>query len=333
MKKRGKKYFIGIDIGGTKILTALLNESFEIVATQKARVDAHQGEKVFFQSLVDGVETVCQEAELKPTQIALIGIGCPGIIENLKGVILLSPNISFMKNYPLGEKVSRRFKVPVLVENDVNAGLYGEHEFGAAKGTNHVVGIFLGTGVGGALILDGKIYRGATGAAGEIGHTFLKPPSLLSSLEREGTLEALVGRLAISAEAGLLVLKQQAPKLYSEIEYDVKKIKSRVLLKSIEGGDKAIQNLIEDKGRLLGLSMANVVNLLNPEMIVLGGGVVESLGSWIVRPAQETMRQYALAPMVKSVKVVTAKLGDFAIVKGAAKLAFDSNRQIQRKKR
>lgn len=331
--RRGKKHFIGIDIGGTKILVALLDDKFDVLVTQKSKVDANKGEKVFFQSLVDGIKEVCKEGGVPLRQIQSIGIGCPGMIQNPQGVITLSPNISFMKNYPLREKVNRRFKVPVVVENDVNAGLYGEHAFGAARGVENVVGIFLGTGVGGALILDGKIYRGASGAAGEIGHTFLSIPSLLSSFDREGTLESKVGRHAISSEAGNLMLKQQAPKLYAQVGYDVKKIKSKVLLKSLEGNDKAIQKLIQDKARLLGISMANVVNLLNPQMIVLGGGVVESMEEWIVPTAKETMRKYAMPPIVKSVKVVAAKCGDYAIVKGAAKLALDSLSGMKRRRR
>ncbi len=331
MRRRAKKYFIGIDIGGTKILAALLNEQFEVLQTDKAKVDANKGEKVFFDSLIDGVKKVCKEGEVSLKEIQAIGIGCPGMIKNPDGIITLSPNISFMKNYPLAKKVKQRFKVPVVVENDVNAGLYGEHAFGAAKGVENVVGIFLGTGVGGAMILNGQIYRGTIGAAGEIGHTFLSLPSLVSSFDREGTLEAKVGRHAISSEAGALMLKQQAPVLFEQVGYDVKKIKSKALLKSIQGGDIFIQNLIEDKARIVGISMANVVNLLNPQMIVLGGGVVESMEEWILPPAKETMQKYAMPPIVKGVKVVAAKCGDYAIVKGAAKLAFDTHLAPKRK--
>lgn len=321
---RRKSYLIGIDVGGTKVLTGLLNSNFEILSTKKNKVDPHKGEKAFFKSLEESILSVCDDAEIKSGQIKAIGVGCPGMILNPKGIVTLSPNISFMKNYPFREKLMRRFKVPVIVENDVNAGLYGEFQFGAAKGFQNVAGIFLGTGVGGALVLNGEIYRGSSGAAGEIGHTFLSIPSFLPGTEREGTLEGMIGRLRVASDAGYLMMKQQAPHLYESVGFDVKKIKSKALTRSIEGGDEAVLNLIYNKARLLGIAMANVVNLLNPEVIVLGGGLMEAMEKKILPVAREVMKALAMPPIVKNVRVVPAKLQDYAIVKGAAKLVVDS---------
>ena len=211
----------------------------------------------------------------------------------------------------------------MVLENDANAGLYGEWKLGAAKGYRNVAGIFLGTGVGGAFILDGRLYRGATGAAGEIGHTFLGAPTLIDADEKISTVEGLLGRLRIASEAGLLILKQKAPKLYHEAGYDIRKIKSKMLKLSIKRGDDAIRDLMLQKAKVLGLAMANLVNLLNPEVIVLGGGLIEALGSEIIPEARDIMKKFAMAPIVKSVRVQKAKLGDDSILLGAAQLALD----------
>lgn len=324
MQGAKKKYAIGIDVGGTKILTGILNRKFEVIASEKVKLDAHKGEKCFIQVLSQSIENVLSEVKGSVKQLSAIGVGCPGMIKNPQGIIKLSPNIAFLENYPLREKLSRLFRVPVFIENDVNAGLYGEQQFGAARGFRHVAGIFMGTGVGGALILNGKLYRGATGAAGEIGHTFLCLPSSLRNLDKSGTVENLTGRLAISTEAALLMMKQKAPALAKETGFDLRKIKSKALLRSVTSGDTAVRKLIEEKARVIGIAMANVVNLLNPERIVLGGGVMEAMGAYILPEAREVMQVYAMGPIVKSVKVVPAKLKDYAIVMGAAKLAYDS---------
>jgi len=323
MKRKTKRWTVAIDIGGTKILSCLLDRSYRIQAEYKAKVEANRGEKKFFKSLAESIEVLFESKKLSRKHLSAIGVGCPGMIDASKGSIKLSPNIAFLKNYPLAEKIRKVFRVPVVVENDVNAGLYGEQQFGAAVGYKHVAGIFLGTGVGGALILNGDIYRGATGAAGEIGHTFLYGPSMMSHNPKAGTVEALSGRLQVAAEAGLLILKQQAPTLYETIDFDIKKIKSKTIIRAIRSGDSALQELIVHKAKLIGLAMANIVNLLNPQLIVLGGGVMEAMGPMILPVARQSMREFAMEPIVKSVKVVAAKLKDYSVIYGAASLASE----------
>jgi glucokinase len=240
------------------------------------------------------------------------------------GVVRLSPNISFMKNYPMRAKLESLFKRPTFVENDVNAGLYGEQQFGAAQGASDIVGIFPGTGVGGALILNGELYRGAFGAAGEIGHMFLSLESLIHKSRLHGTLEAYVGRTAIAAEAAVLAMKQKAPHLYEVTGTDLKKIKSKALQRSLHAPDKAVVELLAYKAKLIGLSMASLANILNPELFVLGGGLIEAMGNFILPIARDTMMHYGMPPNVDRVRVKASQLKDFAVVKGAAKLGYDS---------
>ncbi|MBI4970855.1 MAG: ROK family protein [Candidatus Omnitrophica bacterium] len=320
-KKKKRKYFIGIDLGGTKMLTGLLDKKFRLISTLKTKVQVDKGEKYFFGAIVDSVLQVLNGAKVGLESVAAIGVGCPGIIDVKEGVVVSSPNISFLNNLSLGKKLSKYFDVPVTLENDVNVGLYGEFHFGAARGYSHVIGIFLGTGIGGALILNGKLYQGSMGAAGEIGHTLVDPLGPVCGCGNRGCLETEIGRPAIAAEAAMLALKNRAPKLLKMSGTDISKIKSGALAAAIKAGDAAIKTLVKNKAKLLGMAMANIVNVLNPEIIVLGGGVVEAMGKIIIPEADESMRHYAMSGLVKNVKVVAAKLKDYSIVMGAAKLA------------
>ena len=323
-KLSSKKYLIGIDIGGTKILIGLLRPDFSVVATEKLKVEPNRGLAVFTKMLTSAVQELLLENDLTTKNILAAGAGCPGIIDPDKGIVQVSPNLSFLKKCPLKSILQKSLKVPVTIENDVNAGLYGEQQFGAAKNAKHVVGIFLGTGVGGGLIFDGKLYRGLTLAAGEIGHTFMNLPFGAGSIRP--TLENMTGRLAIASEVGLLLLKQKSPHLFKDAGTDLKNLKSGALARAIRAGDAELKNLILSKARVLGISMANVVNLLSPELIVLGGGLVEALGSLIIPEADRTMRQYAMPDLVKPVKVRTAALGDYAVMMGAARLALQARK-------
>jgi len=320
-----RPYLIGLDIGGTKILAVLFDRKFKIIGEKKLRVEPHLGKNGFFKTLQEAVDGLLDEAKVKLKTVAAVGAGCPGIISNPEGRVELSPNLAFLKGCRLRKEFTGFWGVPAVVDNDVNFGLYGEQQFGAARGAQHVAGVFLGTGVGGAFIFNGKIYSGFTGAAGEIGHTYLRPPfEAAGQVQAEAsTVEGMLGRLAISAEASLLLMRQQAPALFESAGYDVKRIKSKALVRAIQQGDTALQELIESKARVLGVVMANLVNLLSPQLIVLGGGVIEALGAYMIPEARRIMKELAMPPLVKAVRVVPAALKDYAIAMGAAKAALD----------
>lgn len=323
MAKDKLDYSIGIDIGGTKILVALLNARFRVVSEIKLKTKPEKGEKAFLEAISYAVYQVLKEGDIGRKKVSGIGIGCPGFIDPVKGTIAASPNIPFLKNYPLARKVSEVTGLPVSLGNDVQTGLYGEHQLGAARGVDNVLGIFMGTGIGGALILNGQLYRGGSGSAGEVGHITVDPWGPTCGCGRRGCLEALAGRLAISSEAAIAVARQKAPNLATKVGSDLREIKSGSLAKAISEGDKAIAEIIRQKARLVGATMANLLCVLNPEMVVLGGGVVEAMPGLILREAESSMREQAPLGLSQRVRVVIAKLGDHSIVMGAAKRAFD----------
>lgn len=321
-RKKGK-FILGIDLGGTKILMGLLDRQFCLKKTVKLEMDGNRGEKFFFNKLIDGIEEILEETGSDLSDLLTIGIGCPGIIDTHKGIVKVSSNVSFFKNYPLAEKLKSKLKVPVLVENDANAALFGEQQFGAAHGYREVVGAFLGTGIGGALIINGYLYRGVSGGAGEIGQMFFTMPSCSGSEISRQKVGALVGRNAIASEAGFLLLRQKCPHLLDEIGYNVKKIRSGALSRAIKAGDTALEALIRSRSRWLGVALANVVNVLNPELVLLGGGMMEAMGQIILPEVRSGIEAYALKPLVKVLKVVPSKLKDNAVIFGASKMACE----------
>ncbi len=318
-----KPYVIGFDLGGTKVLAVLFDSKFRRVSEIKAKTKPQKGEKNFIKTLRACFDELLSESGVRRSEIAGIGIGSPGVIDEKRGVVEISPNIPFMKNYPLAAKLQRECKLPVVLGNDVNIGLFGEHQFGAAKGYAHVVGIFIGTGIGGALVLNNELYVGSGGAAGEVGHILVDPLGPICGCGKLGCFEALCSRLSIAMEAAALAARGQAPILFQEIGTDILDIRSGQIAMAIRRGDRALAELIRRKAQRVGGVMANLVNVLNPQLIVLGGGLVEAMPSLIVTEAARAMQERAMPALSRKVKVTAARLGDYAIPMGAAKRAWD----------
>ena len=316
------KVVVGIDLGATKILVGVL-KGRKVLATVKAKTDPSGGEGDFFATIAATVSRALADSGLKPAQLAAVGAGCPGVLDIRTNRIISSANIPFIKDYPLARKLQKLLKVPATVENDANMGLYGEQQFGAAAGCEHVAGFFLGTGIGGALILDGKLYRGCSGEAGELGHIFVDPLGPGCGCGNRGCLESLAGRLALAGEAAALAARGGAPRLMKEAGADVRKFKSGALARAVAAGDRQLKDLVRRKAALVGIAMANIVNTLDPECVVLGGGLMEALGEVILPAAEESMRRHAMPDIAAHVTVVPAKLGDMAIVMGAAQWVRD----------
>ncbi len=318
-----KRYVIGIDVGGTKIMAVLYDRYFHPLAKARTKTRPSEGEKHFLGILRDAVRQVLKETHLDKEEVLGVGLGCPGIINEKRGVVLSSPNIRFLKNYPLTQKLSKATGLPATAANDVKAGLYGEQQFGAAKGCRNVVGVFIGTGIGGAAIADGRMIYGAAGGAGEMGHIQVDPSGPLCGCGKRGCLEAVASRLAIASEAAVLAARQQAPALFRKAGTDLSDIRSGTLAKAIRSGDRSLELLVRNKARLIGTVLGGLVNVLNPELIVLGGGLAEALSRYLVPEADTAMRQSAMPALSKTVKIVPAKLGDYAVAMGAAKMAWD----------
>lgn len=324
-----RRLVVGLDIGGTKLMAIAVNEKFKVLGRCRVKTRGKKGGGPLFDRVAECIAGAIADANLRPADLLGIGVGSPGPLNPDTGVIIDTPNIGW-KNFHLAEKLSARFgRVPVAVDNDVNLGVYGEYHFGAARGGRHVFGMFPGTGIGGGLLIDGRIHHGASGAAGEVGHVVLDPAGPLCGCGHRGCLEGYAGRLVIAGQLAALALRGQAPELASETGSDLRDIRSSQIASSVEGGDTMVEQVIRREAGRIGLVAANVVNIFSPDTIVLGGGLVQAMSRLFVDEVDKAVRRHALPFLGKFVKVVAAKLGDDAVAMGAAKLITERLDQAQ----
>jgi glucokinase len=314
---------IGIDVGGTKTLFVLFDESFRVVEKVKIKTPLYEGEKGFTKALLDGAEEIARKAAKKRYTLLGCGVGCAGELDRVSGVLKCSANIPFIKNYPLKSKLTRATGVDTFIDNDVHMGLYGEHQLGAAQGLKHVIGVFFGTGIGAAVIIDGQLLLGASGCAGEIGHYLISPMGVLSGWDRHGLLDDFVSRNAMAGEAAALAAKHWAPHLYDLAGADAEKIRASTLAKAIRQGDKRIEDMVRGRARMAGIALSNFVDFLNPEMVVLGGGLVDTMPALFLKEVGEGIRRNTVPAVRAAVKITVSKLKDLSVAAGAAKMARD----------
>jgi glucokinase len=311
-----KDIVVGFDLGGTKMLCAVFDGN-EIISRYKQETMAQDGPDEVVVRIIETIREALKEADVDAKEVQGIGFAVPGPIDRKNGVIVNTPNLGFY-NYPVIEKLKKEFSFPMILENDVSSGTFGELLQGAAKGYKHVIGVFPGTGVGGGIIIDGKIYHGASGNAGELGHMIIQLDGPLCGCGQYGCLEALASKTALSKDAVALSAAGKAPTIMKEAGTDFANFKSKVFKKAVGNEDKAIQKIVDRGAFMLGIGLANFVNIFNPELIILGGGLVEKLGDPYIKIAEKTMREHAMEALARDVTIETAKLGDDAVVIGAA---------------
>lgn len=325
MRRSQQTYWLGFDLGGTKMMAAVFDGNFRLVAASRAKTKGTEGTASVLERIRSTICGVLSEAGLESRNLAGIGIGCPGPLDLDRGILLQAPNLGW-QNVALKRNLEKQFRCPTVIANDVDTGTYGEYRFGAARGARCVLGVFPGTGIGGACIYEGKIIRGRTGSCMEIGHLQVQSDGRLCGCGQRGCLESVASRLAISAEAAVAVCRGEAPALQKLAGTDLAQIKSGMLAKSVKAGDLAIEAILRNASRQIGTAVANVVNLLAPDIVVLGGGLVEALPELILGEVKKIVCRQSMQAFTKDIKIVTAKLGDNATVMGAAALAADAVR-------
>ena len=315
--------WVGFDLGGTKMMATVFDENFRPLGRKRRKTKGADGAKVGMERVLESIHDALREAGRSPESIMGIGIGCPGTVDLDKGLIIDSANLGW-KNVHVKEILERELHAPAVVLNDVDAGVYGEYRFGAGKNSRCLVGVFPGTGIGGGCVYDGVIIRGKTLSAFEIGHVQVNPNGSQCGCGRIGCLETEASRLAISAAAAMAAFRGEAPYLYQQVETDLSKIRSSAIAASIKAGDKAVERIVQRAARLIGQVVGDTVNLLAPDVIVLGGGLVEAMPELFVQGVEEAARQRAAPPYAKGFKVAVAKLGDDAVTRGTAAWAEHS---------
>ena len=315
---------IGIDVGGTKTLLALFDARFGVLAEDKFRTHPDKGGLARFEkALAASLGRLLKRARKGGLEVRNVGVGCAGDIDMKRGVVRSSPNLTFLAGYPFRERLEKLTSARVFVGHDVQAALYGEYRLGAARNARHVIGVWLGTGVGGALIVDGRLHLGATGRAGDIGNYLLHSVGISTESARKEVLDAVASRPAIAGEAAALAAKHRAPALRKAVGTDVDDIKAGDIARAIREGDRQVEKLVRSRANIVGAALSNLVDFINPELVVLGGGLVEAMPSLIRTEVRKSINAHASPKAARAVRVVVAKLHDHAGTIGAARLAMD----------
>ncbi len=306
------KKILGVDIGGTNVKLGIVSESGEVIEHGSIVTAAGGPEAVAMK-----VEEWYAKRRGKYPGIRAAGIDCAGLVDGERGFLYTSPNLPGWKDVSLGEIFERRLGLTVTLDNDVNCAVWGEYIMGAGRGTRHFVAITLGTGVGGGIVIDGRLYRGAQGLAGEIGHHIIIDGGPLCSCGNRGCLEAVTGAASITARALELAARKPGGRLVLSKNLTVRDISEAASL-----GDGVAIEALAETGRLLGIGLANIVHILNPEVVAVGGGVAGA-GDFILEPARKSMKEHLIGDILSTVRIVPAELGNMAAFLGASMLALE----------
>ncbi|SMC31931.1 glucokinase [Oscillospiraceae bacterium] len=320
-----ESYYICLDIGGTKILGAIFNMKKEIVYRLKKKTKA-DGDSV--QNVEDTIISVVSEMiegfHIKESQIKAIAAGAPGVIDQEKGIVLESPNLPW-KNYNIKKPIEKKFGAPFYIGNDVNVGVLGEYKYGVAKGCKNVVGLFVGTGMGGGLILDGKLYTGHLFKGAEYGHMILVPDGPRCNCGQRGCLEALSSKQGISD-----YIRQQAGRGRKTAMADACAggvFKSKLLKKNLEARDPVTVEAVNRACYYLAIASGNLVNTFSPEIVVYGGGVIEACGDYFLDRIVADVDRFCMPSIRNTVRFEKAGLGDDSILYGALAMILDGSKK------
>jgi glucokinase len=314
---------VGVDLGGTKILCGVVDADNRILGRAKRSTPAKDGGPAILKTIVDCVDEAIANAGLSRRDINSVGMGSPGPLDTNAGVIIFSANLN-VKNYPIGPELAAALQRPVLVRNDVRVGGYAEFRLGAGRGFRQIVVAFVGTGIGGCLILNGEIVTGSTGNAGEIGHMIIKAGGPRCGCGARGCMEALASKTAITRKIEKAVRKGLPTVLAEKMARKGGRLKSRDLAEAVMAKDLLALKEVQRAAHFLGMGLGNLINVFGPEIIIIGGGVAGALGDPYVDLVRTAVRTHAITDPHETILVERAALGDDAGILGAALLAREN---------
>ena len=317
-----KKYSIGIDLGGTKTLAVVFGDGMSVAGSARVPTEGHKGASQGLKRIWSTVQEALNQAGVDPSDVSSLGIGCPGVVDSEKGILREASNLGWAE-VPIREYLTKRLGEKVCVLNDVDAGTYAEYHMGAGKGARSLLGVFPGTGVGGGFVYEGKIFRGKSVSCMEIGELRMLGATLEGKVNEPVTLEGLCGRYAIASTCVVEAMRGNAPTILENVGKDLSKIKSGTIKKSIDAGEGAILNIMKRSAHYLGIGVTSAIELLAPDVVVLGGGLVEKMPKIYLEGVESAVSQYAGKAMTRDVKFVVAEMGDLAVAAGAAAYALE----------
>jgi len=314
------EHVVGVDFGGTKILAGVFDGKLDCIGRARVSTKADRGADEVIGRIARCVREAVDECDLDLKKINAVGIGAPGAVDSESGKVIFAPNLGW-NDVALKKELEKQLDAHVFLENDCNVCTLGVYEVELKSKPRDVIGIFLGTGIGGGLIVEGQLYSGFNRTAGEIGHMVLEVGGPKCGCGNKGCFEALASRTAIFRKIKEAVKEGQKTILTEMLGPDLEDLRSGDLRKAIKRGDKFVEHIIEEAAEYTGIAVANLINVFNPQVIVIGGGLMEQLEDEMLAIIVETAQDYAMPGTAKGIDIIATRLGDDAGITGAAVLA------------
>ncbi len=317
-----KRAVISVDLGGTNIRVAIVSIDGKVLLSKKTSTKASEGPARVLKRLLAVIKQVIQEAG-ETDFASSIYLAIAGVVDVSRGLVTSSAHLPGWRDVHLREIVAREFGMDTYLLNDASAAALGEYYFGAGKGISNLIYLTVSTGIGGGIIIDNKLYQGRDGCAGELGHMIIKADGPKCSCGRYGCLEAMVSGTAISTEAIRRIQNGQSSILKKVFKYNNGNITSQDVAKASKLGDKLASEIISQAAYYLGIGLVNIVNIFNPDMIIIGGGL-SKMGDMLLAPAKKIVKQTAFKLPASTVRIVRSRLGDDAGLLGAGMVSVNS---------
>lgn len=319
MSSDSQPYVIGVDLGGTNIAIGALSvdgsRQCGMTSEPTPVQSGAMGVAEHIHSMIERTIAELGEQGVSRDAILGVGVGAPGPLDRAHGIVIVAPNLGW-RNFPLRDEISRRTRLPVTLDNDANCATLGEWWQGAARGGRHVIGLTIGTGIGGGLILDGQLFHGVSDVAGEIGHTTIDSTGRRCKCGNYGCLEAYASGTAI-AERAREALEAGDPSIVpSLVDYDLSRITAQTVYDAATRGDVVALEVVRETARFLGTGLSNLLNIFNPDVVVVAGGVTQA-GDSLFEPLRAEVKRRAFRPAVDACRIVPGELPGTAGVIGA----------------
>ena len=322
MPQNAEPLVLGIDLGGTKILSAVVSASGKILSQDYCPTPA-QDYPALVQCMLKSANRALKQAGISANRLAAVGIGAAGLSDPEKGTLFTSPHLPQCRDVPLGDDIARGLGVKTFITNDANAAALGEFYFGAGRGAHNFIYITISTGIGGGIIIDDRLYTGATGTAGEVGHMTIAADGPPCRCGNKGCWEALASGSALSREARRKIKEGAQTSILSYADGDIDRVTAETVQQAAEQGDALAEELIARTGYYFGIGLANLINIFNPELIIIGGGL-SNMGDRLLKPAFRVAEERSFRQTCRKVRFAPAELGANSGVLGAAAYALQA---------
>lgn len=318
-----EKLILGVDVGGTKIAAAVVTDEGKVISRSYVSTSAQAGPQVVIDNIFATIDKTISSSDVVLSQLSGIGIAAAGIIDSENGKVIFSPNLPGWHEVPLEDAVRQRFNVSTYLGNDASLAALGEWCFGVKKQIANLIYITVSTGIGGGIICNGKPYTGVLGAAGEIGHMTIDVNGPRCNCGSVGCWETLASGTALAREAVKHIKEGDSTSIVEFAGGDLTRVDAKVVFEAANQGDKLANQLIARLGYYLGVGLANLVNIFNPELILIGGGVAK-MGDLLLEPAIKIVEERAFTTSATSVQIRPALLGDDSSILGAVAFVLDN---------